>query len=216
MLPVTSKKLLGAAAAVSAAVLLSSCASSSSSGSMSDMAMGSAGPSASAPAAGGASGQRAASHNAADIMFAQMMIPHHAQAIRMSEVLLAKSGVPQPVLDLARQIKSAQAPEIERMTGWLRDWNAEVPDPASTSGMQMGGSDGLMSQQDMDALERADGTQAATLFLTQMIEHHQGAITMAEQEQAAGQDDAAKALASSVVSTQQGEIDTMKKLLAAR
>lgn len=61
-------------------------------------------------------------HNQADAMFAQHMIPHHQQAIEMSDMLLGKQGIDPRVLDLAKQIKAAQAPEIEQMQTWLTQW----------------------------------------------------------------------------------------------
>lgn len=70
-----------------------------------------------------------------------------------------------------------------------------------------------MSQADMDELEKATGDEAARLFLAGMIEHHNGAITMAEQELTNGQNPAAQQLARDIVDTQQAEIVTMKRLL---
>ncbi len=64
----------------------------------------------------------AAAHNQADVMFAHMMIPHHQQAIQMSDMILAKQGVDSRVVDLAMQIKAAQGPEIDQMQGWLDQW----------------------------------------------------------------------------------------------
>jgi uncharacterized protein (DUF305 family) len=61
-------------------------------------------------------------HNDADVMFAQMMIPHHEQAIEMSDMILAKDGVNGEITELAQQIKDAQAPEIAQMRGWLAGW----------------------------------------------------------------------------------------------
>lgn len=147
--------------------------------------------------------------NAADVMFASMMIPHHEQAIEMSETLLSKSGIDERVTALAQQIKAAQTPEIQQMKGWLEEWDACAAD--------MGGMDhgnGMMSDGDMQSLEQASGAEAARLFLQQMIEHHQGAIDMAQQEQADGQNSDAIALANAIVQTQTAEIATMKELLA--
>ncbi|HYH77909.1 MAG TPA: DUF305 domain-containing protein, partial [Arthrobacter sp.] len=120
------KKLLPlSAAAIAAALFLTGCAADSgtgpSSSSMPGMHHGSSsdgGTSASAPAS-------AEDHNMADVMFAQMMIPHHAQAVEMSDMILAKQGILAEVEDLATRVKEAQGPEIELMTGWLKDW--EMP-----------------------------------------------------------------------------------------
>lgn len=58
-------------------------------------------------------------HKEADIMFAQHMIPHHQQAIEMSEMLLSEQGIDPRVIGLANQIKAAQGPELQQMQGWL-------------------------------------------------------------------------------------------------
>ena len=77
----------------------------------------------------------------------------------------------------------------------------------------MGG--GMMSEQDMAALRNAQGIEASRLFLTQMIEHHKGAIAMAQTELNSGQFSPAVELARSVVSSQQKEIDTMQQMLGS-
>ena len=146
-----------------------------------------------------------AAHDQADVLFAQQMIPHHAQAIEMSDILLAKQGIDPRVTELATQIKAAQGPEIEQMQGWLQEWGASsspAPAPATSTAMPghdmpahqmpsgdmgkmpgMGGSGhGMMSEAVMAALQNAQGAEASRLFLTQMIAHHKGAIMMAQQE----------------------------------
>jgi uncharacterized protein (DUF305 family) len=148
--------------------------------------------------------------NAADSMFATMMIPHHAQAIEMSDMILAKSGIDQAVLDLAQQIKDAQGPEIELMESWLDDWG--MPSSGGMGGMDHG--DGMMSQEDMDQLGAADGPEAARVFLEQMIVHHEGAIDMAEDELSRGANPDVRALAESIIESQTAEIATMRELLA--
>lgn len=178
----------------------------------------------------------AEAHNQADVMFAQMMIPHHQQAVEMSDMVLAKQGIDPRVVDLAKQIKAAQAPEIEQMKGWLTQWGApamsmpsSMPMPGMMPGMSpsstnpgddgaphhgaMPGMTGMMSDQDMSALQNAQGVAAGKLFLTQMIAHHQGAISMADTEITSGQFPATITLAQNIKTTQQQEIDTMKALL---
>ncbi|WP_158866019.1 DUF305 domain-containing protein [Leifsonia sp. AG29] len=149
-------------------------------------------------------------HNQADIAFATMMVPHHQQAIEMSDTLLAKPGVDARVTELAQKIKAAQQPEIDTMNGWLDAWGQK----SDMGGMDMGG-DGMMSQHDMDTLKNASGADAAQLFLTQMIEHHQGAITMATTETEKGKSTDAVALAKKIVAAQTAEIATMRQLLAS-
>jgi uncharacterized protein (DUF305 family) len=148
--------------------------------------------------------------NAADSMFAMMMIPHHEQAIEMSDVILAKTGVDQDVLDLAQQIKDAQAPEIELMQSWLDDWG--MPSSGGMDGMDHG--NGMMSDDDMAALEAAEGADAARLFLQQMIEHHEGAIDMAQDVLDDGANPEVLALAERIIRAQTDEIATMEQLLA--
>lgn len=167
--------------------------------------------SASAPAPSASTGTPAAGpHNDADVMFATMMIPHHQQAIEMADLILAKDGINTDVTNLATQIKAAQGPEITQMGGWLAGWG-ENASPAMPMDHDMGG--GMMSQSDMNALEKATGDDAARLFLTGMIEHHKGAITMAKQEVANGQNPDAKQLAQDIVDAQEAEIVTMNRLL---
>ena len=77
----------------------------------------------------------AAKHNKADMMFATMMIPHHQQAIEMSDMVLAKQGMDPRVVELAKQIKDAQGPEIQQMQGWLDEWNMDMNDMPGHGGM---------------------------------------------------------------------------------
>lgn len=163
---------------------------------------------ASSPAVSGT--PAAGPHNDADVMFAQAMIPHHQQAVAMSDMILAKDGIDPKVTDLATQIKAAQAPEIAQMSGWLAGWG-ENPSPSMGMDHDMGG--GMMSQADMDALDQATGKDAARLFLTGMITHHKGAITMAQEQVANGQNPEAVALAQKIITDQQAEIATMNQLL---
>ena len=112
--------------------------------------------------------------------FAQGMIPHHEQAIEMSDMLLAKQGIDPQVVSLANEIKAAQGPEIEQMKGWLSQWGVSPTTTNSPSssmpGMPghdmpggdmpgMSGGHGMMSEQDMAALQNAQGTEASRLFL---------------------------------------------------
>ncbi|MBA8796131.1 uncharacterized protein (DUF305 family) [Friedmanniella endophytica] len=203
-----------AVAALTAAVTLLAGACSNTS-TMSGMpGMGANTPTTSSTA--GTAAPATGAHNDADVMFAQMMIPHHRQAVEMSDMILAKSGIDHDVTALATKIKAAQAPEITMMSGWLAGWG-EDPSPSAggMGGMDHGGTgDGMMSQADMDKLKNASGNEAAKLFLNGMITHHKGAITMAESELANGQNAQAKTLAQSIVTSQSAEITTMTELLA--
>lgn len=210
------------AVGIAAAIALSGCGTTPGTGSAghgtaSHGGAGQATESAQGPAGSGvASGE----HNAADAAFAQMMTPHHAQAVEMSDLLLAKKDIPAPVVELATRIKAEQAPEIEQMTGWLRSWGQTA---AMSPGTGAGGMDhsmsghgmaGMMSQQDMQALRDAQGTEAARLFLEQMIAHHEGAIVMAKEYTPAGRNAEALELSKAVVTTQEKEIGEMRDLIA--
>jgi uncharacterized protein (DUF305 family) len=153
-----------------------------------------------------------ADHNQADIMFARMMIPHHAQAVEMSSIILAKPDIPAEVTSLATRIKEAQGPEIETMTGWLKAWNqlTEMMDGTTMPGHSMGG---MVDAEGIQRLKSAGGTDAVRLFLTQMIGHHEGAIDMAQQEIRAGKYPATIQLCRDIVTSQQAEIIEMKALL---
>ena len=151
--------------------------------------------------------------NQADIMFAQMMIPHHEQAIEMSDLILAKDGVDPEVVELAEEITAAQGPEIEQMESWLDEWGA----PSMMDADGMGGAvgmGGMLTDEELDELAAADGTTGTTLFLEGMIEHHEGAIDMAEQHQEDGESEEALALSASIIDTQEAEIERMQELLA--
>ena len=148
--------------------------------------------------------------SSADVMFAAMMIPHHEQAVEMADIVLAKPDLDPRVADLATRIRDAQAPEIATMEGWLDAWGEDAD---AHDGMDHG-DDGMLSDEEISALETADGATASRLFLEGMIAHHEGAVAMAEQELADGSDPEALALAASIVETQQAEIDEMQALLA--
>lgn len=162
-----------------------------------------------------------ANFNTTDVGFAQGMIPHHAQAVEMADMAIATS-TNADVLALAKQIKSAQNPEIETMTGWLQTWGQAVPSTASMadgghdmtnmSGMMM---DGMMSDADMKRLESSTGTAFDRLWLELMIQHHEGAVRMAKDELADGKNPDARALAQAIITSQQAEISKMNALLAA-
>lgn len=165
-------------------------------------------------------------HNDEDLKFAQQMIPHHQQAIQMSDIILGKQGIDPRVTELANQINAAQRPEIQTMQAWLGQWGQPTtptmpggnatPGMPSHSGMPpMPAMSGMMSEQDMQALQKAEGLDASKLFLSQMIEHHQGAITMADNEIKSGQYPPATALARSIVTNQQQEIDTIQSILGS-
>lgn len=148
--------------------------------------------------------------NAADITFLTGMTPHHEQAVEMSEIVLA-GNPPADVAAIARQIKDAQAPEIEQMNAMLKALGED-----STGKHVEGhsaGHGGMMSEQEMAALKAATGTEAARLYLEAMIEHHQGAIDASDAELADGKYEPARQLAQEIKAAQQAEITEMQALL---
>ncbi|BBX15406.1 DUF305 domain-containing protein [Mycolicibacterium duvalii] len=153
-----------------------------------------------------------ATHNEADAAFARDMVPHHEQAIVMSDIVLGKQGIDQRVLDLADRIKAAQGPEIDTMRQWLTVWQvpeAEHHGHHGASHEEMG----MMSEADLDRLRNAEGVDAARLFLTGMIAHHEGAVRMAQTEVDTGKSAEAVHLARDIIATQQREIDEMRQIL---
>lgn len=158
--------------------------------------------------------------NDADIAFASQMIPHHEQAVEMSDLLLAKSDIPADVTALAEQIRAEQGPEIEQMTAWLEQWGEPLRpegghgDQHGGHGGDMSGMEGMLSQTELEQLADAEGTDAARLFLEGMIAHHEGAVDMARQEVDEGTFQPAVDLAASIIETQQDEIATMRDMLS--
>jgi len=160
--------------------------------------------------AGSSSSTETAVFNDQDVMFAQMMLPHHEQAVEMSDMLLEKGDtIDSDVVALAEQIKTEQGPEIDQLTSWLSDWGQDGEASMDHS------MDGMMSDDDMDALESAEGNDAATLFLEQMTAHHEGAVEMAQTEIDEGENPDAVEMAGNIVSSQTEQIDQMKTLLAS-
>jgi uncharacterized protein (DUF305 family) len=164
-------------------------------------------PPASAPAGPGAQ------HNDTDIRFAQMMVPHHQQALAMAEMALQRAGSTE-VKALAEQIGTAQDPEIATLNGFLQDWGVPpVGGGTDHSGMGHSGDGGMMSQGDMDSLGASGGAAFDRMFLEMMIVHHEGAVAESEREVADGANAQAKDLAAQIISGQTAEIERMRRLL---
>ena len=137
-----------------------------------------------------------------EIMFAEMMIPHHEQAIEMSELALSNTTNPN-VLALAEQISGAQEPEIELMKSW------PGVDSMGHAGHTMAG---MLDENEMEMLRDSRGADFDRLFLEGMIKHHEGAIEMAEMIIDSANSEVAK-LGSSIIASQEAEIKAMKALL---
>ncbi|MER6944249.1 DUF305 domain-containing protein [Nonomuraea sp. NPDC000554] len=147
--------------------------------------------------------------NAADVTFAQMMIPHHEQAVEMGDLASTRASSPD-VKTIADKINAAQEAEIQTMKDWLSQWGKSAP-AADTVGHAMPGG---MSPQDMDRLQAANGKAFDKRYVQLMIVHHEGAIKMARTEQADGANPAAKKLARKIESSQQAEVAELRKILA--
>lgn len=171
-------------------------------------------PSSSPSSSASPSSSTAAQFNDADVMFVQMMLPHHEQAVEMSNALLKKSGVSAPTMALAKQINAAQQPEITTMESWLKAWGQ--PRDGGMGGMDHGGmgDDGMATDAEMKEFDQASGVTAEKMYLEMMSKHHQGAITMAQSEVKNGENIEAVQLAKDIAISQQVEITAMKKLLA--
>lgn len=153
----------------------------------------------------GGNSSSASGFSGADIMFAQMMIPHHQQAVDMGTLAETRSLSPE-VKALAAKIKSEQAPEIIQMKGWLADAKASM-DMGHDMGMG-----GMLSDADMKALTASKGAEFDKLYLEGMIGHHKGAIHMAQMVVDSNNAEAA-ALGKAIIESQTAQIKFMESLL---
>ncbi|WP_030313148.1 DUF305 domain-containing protein [Streptomyces flavochromogenes] len=169
----------------------------------------SAAPSASASGSSGATAAPGA-FNDADVMFAQMMIPHHEQALEMAKLADGRAEDAE-VKKLVTAIEQAQDPEIQKMKAWLKGWGR--PESAGHGGGGGHGMAGMMSDQEMKDLAAVKGKAFDRTFAELMIAHHNGAVDMAKDEQRNGENPTAKALADDVVRTQSDEVTALKKIL---
>ncbi len=163
-------------------------------------------------------------HTPADTHFMTGMIPHHAQAVLIAG-WAPSHGASDAVQRLCERIVVAQRDEIASMQAWLRDRGEPVPAADATHmTMVMDGVEhamlmpGMLTDEELAQLDRARGTEFDRLFLTYMIRHHEGALTMVDQLKAspgAAQDDVVFKFVSDVFADQSTEIDRMQKMLAA-
>jgi uncharacterized protein (DUF305 family) len=154
--------------------------------------------------------------NAADVEFVQGMVPHHEGAIEMSELVFDRTERPE-LIELAEEIIDVQDAEIDQLRSMLdRMGSEEMPmnDMNDMDGMDHGAM-GMMDEQDMQELRGLEGEAFERRFLEGMIRHHEGAIDMAEQARARGDDPEVAELADDVVAAQQTEIDQMRQWLVA-
>ncbi|WP_349827163.1 DUF305 domain-containing protein [Brevibacterium litoralis] len=153
--------------------------------------------------------------NDADADFMTMMVPHHAQALTMTDWAAeqAESG---ELKRLAYRMNLEQGAEISLMAGWLEDRGLDVPAEAE-NGWQPGGMamHGMLTDEQMAELEAAEGAEFDRLFLTGMIQHHQGAIMMCDEVVISGIDATVEQMATHMTSSQGAEIARMQDMLDA-
>ena len=155
----------------------------------------------------GSSSSSNANYTGADIMFLQMMIPHHQQAIDISNLAMKASSDPE-LLELAKIIARDQAAEIKQMKAWLKDAGA-----SEDMGHSMDGMGGMLNDDELAALSAATGKEFDVLWLKGMTEHHDGAIHMTQMIEDAQNVDI-KAFGAKVIKDQSEQIAQMKKMLA--
>lgn len=199
------KRVLALPAAVLTAIVVAGCGSDDTPA---------AAPSVSASPSASSSASVSAEHNDADVMFAQMMILHHRQAIDMAKMVPTRAANPE-VKALASKIQAAQDPEIQTMAFWLVSW--KMPVPTGMPGMDHGEASmpGMMSDADLKKLGSLSGSAFDREFLAMMVAHHQGAIRMAEEQEKNGKNPDAVALGKKIAEDQTAEIAEIRKLLGA-
>jgi len=141
-----------------------------------------------------------------DLMFAQMMVPHHQQALTMAELAQTRAENPQ-VRDIASRIRSEQSPEIDQMKTWLAESGVSENDLMN---MPM---EGMLTDEELSHLKSISGHAFDVLYLQDMIKHHQGAIAMVSMIRNSKNPEV-KTFGESIVSSQTVEISEMQKMLS--
>jgi uncharacterized protein (DUF305 family) len=156
-------------------------------------------------------------HITTDVEFSQLMIAHDAQAIWMSQTVLAAKGIDPRVRALAEMIRAGQKTEIDQYVAWLTAWESKVPpttavavNPAETTRLNMG----MVTEKQMTALKSVEGTKAARLYLELMIKNHQGAVAIADSEAFGGSYPPTTQLARKISADLQSQLATMQQILA--
>ncbi|GAA2340803.1 DUF305 domain-containing protein [Streptomyces kunmingensis] len=146
--------------------------------------------------------------NSADVRYAQMMIQHHEQALKMTGLApeQAESGA---LKRLAERIAAAQGPEVAVMRGWLKQ-HGRGAEPEGHDGHEA--MPGMASEAQLKSLRAARGKAFDTLFLKLMITHHQGAVTMATDVKSQGNDVQVEEMADDVIAQQTTEISRMRDM----
>jgi uncharacterized protein (DUF305 family) len=184
-----------------------------------------------APAAAASAPGAPPSYTAADVHFMSGMILHHAQAVLMAGWAPTHGASP-AISELCERINVSQRDEIAAMERWLRERHQDVPDADTAAQRPMAGIErpmampgmgsmlmpGMLTGAQLAQLDGARGPAFDQLFLTFMIQHHEGALTMVQDlfnTPGAAQDGLVFQFASDVSSGQAAEIDRMRHMLAA-
>ncbi|MEU0945250.1 DUF305 domain-containing protein [Streptomyces canus] len=157
-----------------------------------------------------AEGQRADDDtpNSADVSYARMMIAHHSQALELTE-LAPQRAESAKLKALAQRISAAQGPEIEAMRAWLKEYGqSEKSDAHAHARMP-----GMATEAQLEKLRAVKGKAFDKLFLSLMITHHEGAITMATDVKGQGNNVRIEEMADDVVAQQTSEINRMRNML---
>jgi uncharacterized protein (DUF305 family) len=152
------------------------------------------------------------SPNSADVAYARMMIEHHTQALEMTELAPDRAESPK-VKALAERIAAAQGPEISAMEGWLEEHGKSGPAGESGGHGHHASMPGMATEAQLEELRAARGKSFDRLFLTLMITHHDGALTMATDVKGQGNNIAVEEMADEVVAQQTSEIMRMREML---
>lgn len=162
-------------------------------------------------AACGSSPGSSAAFNDDDVMFAQMMIPHHEQAVEMADIALDPAmGAGAGIVVLANRIKAAQDPEIVQMKSLLTEWGKpESPDDGMDHGSMMSG---MLSTDELEELAALNGAAFDAAWAAAMIKHHEGAIDMAKDVLDNGKNESIKTLAGAIIGAQEKEISELEPL----
>ncbi|GHD02249.1 DUF305 domain-containing protein [Zhihengliuella salsuginis] len=151
--------------------------------------------------------------NEADAEFMTMMVPHHAQAVTMTDMVPGQAAS-EELKNLAHRMNLEQGAEIQYMVDWLTarglDVPAEAEDGWAPGGMHM---HGMLTDEEMAALADAEGAEFDRLFLEGMIKHHEGAIMMCDVAQIEGIDETVQQMSTHMSSSQSAEIGRMQDLL---
>ena len=151
-------------------------------------------------------------HNSTDVMFAQMMIPHHQQAIDMADMALNPSHhASEELRNLASEMKMAQTTEVATLTQLLGQWGEPIAMHHQGDTM-----DGMLSNDELSALAEQQGPAFDQSWARAMIAHHRGAIAMAQDVATSGVNRKVRQLARDIVKAQRNEITLLEQIANAR